>query len=534
MKGAGLNVTAVVLAFVAILSAVCVADSSDGDSSDGYSVYSVCGRAIEGGVSSMVVGAEGWSGAIFLTIDVEYDSDVMTLAETRVLCGLETRVNENSEGLFSITVASGSRPIEGHLFELVFDISADAAAGQYPMFVSADAVGGNPSVSSSGAMMTIGRAPGDFNGDCKVSVLDSLILRKHLEGVPVGVPAETLDVNGDGSVDDKDSRILKKHLAGANVGLSDPDAGTVMFQDSGSMLAVSGAFAGYKVFLYGKMAGKEVADLAGKVIDVSEDGGFLMPAGGLCTVTDPISGPVGSVKYLCLGLFQPDGVVIKVDGNIPSDYLVNATGGSSTVLISGASFAAAENEGSFVVSKDGKEYILSCISNAGPEYSIDGSGLSIKLTVTETLSSYLFLLFIDKDADLGSGYVPKVGDYAKYKLYLVSTLVPLADLDLEVTEVHEDSYVVALGGSIIEGASSVLIPSGVPIVVKLNSTGMTPSSTDKVGSKVCNVYEVDVPGLSKVKIWAENESDVVLKIATTVSGYRVTLSLSDYKMQSPL
>jgi hypothetical protein len=531
MKGTGLTLTAAVLAFVAVLSAVCVADASDGASSDGYSVYSECGRTVGGGVSSMVVGAEGWSGASYLTVDVEYDADVMTLTEPNVLCGLETRVNEDSEGLFSITLASGARPIEGDLFELVFDISADAAEGQYPMFVSASAVGGEPRVSSSGSMMTVGLAPGDVNGDGRVSVLDSLILRKHFGGVPVEVPMKNLDVNGDGSLTDTDSRILKRHLAGADVGLSDPDSGTVMFQDSDTAFAVSGAFVGYKVFLYGKMAGKEVADLAGTTIKVSEDGGFVMPAGGLCTVTDPIPGPVGSGSYICLSLLQPEGVAIKVDGTVTNNFIVNVTGGSSTVLISGASFDTTENEGSFIVSKEGKDYILSCITNASPRYSIDGSGLSIELEVTESLSSYLFMLFVDKDADLGSGYVPAIGDHAKYKFYLTSTLLPLASIDLEVVEVHDDSYVVAVSSSILDGTSLVLIPNGVPIVAKLNTTGMTPFSTDKINRKACSGYDVDVPGLSSLKVWVEDDSSVVVKIETSFNGSKVILTLSDYRTQ---
>ena len=531
MKGAGLTLTAAVLAFVAVLSAVCVADASDGASSDGYLVYSECGRTVGGGASSMVVGAAGWSGAAYLTVDVEYDDDVMTLAETNVLCGLETRVNENSEGLFSITLASGVRPIEGDLFELIFDISADAAEGQYPMFVSASAVGGEPRVSSSGTMMTVGLAPGDVNGDGRVSVLDSLILRKHFGGVPVEVPMKNLDVNGDGSLTDMDSRLLKRHLAGANVGLSDPDSGTVMFQDSDTAFAVSGAFVGYKVFLYGKMAGKEVADLAGTIIKVSEDGGFVMPAGGLCTVTDPIPGPVGSGSYICLSLLQPEGVVIKVDGTVTNNFIVNATGGSSTVLISGASFAATENEGSFIVSKDGRDYILSCISNASPKYSIDGTSLSIEIEVTGSLSSYLFLLFVDKDADLGSGYVPAIGDHAKYRFYLSPAPLPLANIDLEVVDVHDDSYVVAVSSSMLDGTSRVLIPNGVPIVAKLNTAEMTPFSTDKINRKACSGYDVDVPGLSSLRVWVEDDSSVVVKIETSFNGSKVVLTLSDYKIQ---
>lgn len=56
--------------------------------------------------------------------------------------------------------------------------------------------------------------PGDLNGDGKIRIVDSLLLKKHIGGHDVDVNAEAGDVNGDGRVNTLDIRALKKYLAG--------------------------------------------------------------------------------------------------------------------------------------------------------------------------------------------------------------------------------------------------------------------------------------------------------------------------------
>ncbi len=61
--------------------------------------------------------------------------------------------------------------------------------------------------------------PGDINGDGKITMQDSALLRRYLAGWAVEVNESVADVNGDGKVTMQDSALLRRYLAGWDVTL---------------------------------------------------------------------------------------------------------------------------------------------------------------------------------------------------------------------------------------------------------------------------------------------------------------------------
>ncbi len=537
MKGEMMTQTAIVLTLAALLSVAFISSATDG-ADDGFSVHSESARTTGGGTVDLSIWAEGLSGAAILTVNVAYDADALMLEKATPLCDLKMTENYSKAGEYSVSIESKStygfsRMITGELFELCFHVSEDAAEGQHPVFISTDAVGGARPVNY-GSMVTVGKLPGDLSGDGRISVLDALILKKHLEGVQTGLSSEDMDVDGNGKVDDADRQMMKRHLSGRDVGLSEPLRGTMLFKGQGFECRVAGTYAGYEVFLFGDLSGKEVLGDVNRTIEISKNGSFIVPRGGDCAVVDAEEAPAGKCRFICLSILQPDGISFRSDGKILNDYMIDAGGKSTTMVLTGASFVETENEGCFTASLPGGEVVLSCLTSAEAEYEIGDRSLTIRLKISGDLSDYFLMLFMDADADLGSGYVPSVGDRAKYNLKL-TYLLPVADTDigLKVVSVHEKQYAVELSGEIFDGKKPVVVfPSGVPITAVLKDVSLNPLKTEKVSGKACDVYEMSVPGVpSKLRIWVETSTDVLMKAKTTAEGVDIAVTLAEYDIR---
>ncbi|MBO4569386.1 MAG: hypothetical protein J5674_05490, partial [Candidatus Methanomethylophilaceae archaeon] len=333
-----------------------------------------------------------------------------------------------------------------------------------------------------------------------------------------------------------DHEMMKRHLSGADTGL-DPVEGTLIFKGSETTREMTGAYVGYRVFPNGS-ADWEACDTDGNTIGTSKDGSFIMPEEGCIVLDEEV--PSGKFRFVCFSLLQPNEVTLDTEGNKLNEYLIDAGKNKTTVTLTGASFSETGNNGSFVVSCRGSSYILSCLTNAEAAYAIKGDNLVIDLVLAGDMSNYLMLLYMDENADMGDKYMPSVGDRANYKLTLSIPLVVgslnmfSTEIGLKVLSISDDWYTVELDGEIFEGKKpTATFPSGVPILITLNNIEIEPLKTEKVNGKSCSVYEILIPGMpSKLKIWIEKNTDVLIKANTTVEGFAVTISLLSYNVQN--
>ncbi len=97
----------------------------------------------------------------------------------------------------------------------VWHIADDGSAQKMVSMVSGDVILFNTDHFSYYAVVQLGsRLSGDVNGDGKVNMLDSTILRRYLAGWEnVNINASNADVSGDGKVNMLDSTILRRYLA---------------------------------------------------------------------------------------------------------------------------------------------------------------------------------------------------------------------------------------------------------------------------------------------------------------------------------
>ena len=122
---------------------------------------------------------------------------------------------------------------DGEVAILTYEVSADAADGEYTVSLVADfSEDGNCFIAADDSVLrvdgtvvsgkiTVGEAapvvPGDVNGDGTVDMADLITLRRHLagwEGYELAkLNKNAMDINGDGEIGDMDAAVLMRHFA---------------------------------------------------------------------------------------------------------------------------------------------------------------------------------------------------------------------------------------------------------------------------------------------------------------------------------
>lgn len=197
---------------------------------------SVTARA--GETVDVTVELEDNKGFADLSVEVMYDSEVMTL--------VKAAGNPGVPAVYTAAQSLAARPynmswdsvsnvsFNGTLATLTFEIDGAAEAGEYPLSIGCYKGSGGNYVDGedvnydeefnplnpeyvSGVLRISDRVPGDINGDGRENSVDGTLLLRYLAGWSVTVDDSALDVNGDGCVNSKDGTVLLRHLAGWDI-----------------------------------------------------------------------------------------------------------------------------------------------------------------------------------------------------------------------------------------------------------------------------------------------------------------------------
>ncbi len=162
-----------------------------------------------------------------LKLTVTYDASVLTFKSAGNATSMVMTADGSSPGTVDITLDS-TKTIRamGAIVDLSFDVNDKAEHGQYPLTVKATAAnkGINVPATAQGCVVIVGeKMRGDLNGDAKITVIDSGILKSRLAGMSVAASDSDIDVNDDGKVSVLDSLLMKKYLEGEAVVFEDFD-----------------------------------------------------------------------------------------------------------------------------------------------------------------------------------------------------------------------------------------------------------------------------------------------------------------------
>ena len=168
-------------------------------------------------------------GIVGMTLDIGYDSDVLTLTEVKDGCILGT--NTHKPELTSPYTLSWSNDTatedftaNGVIATLVFSVSEDAALGDYPITLSYDydnfdiynAYIDKVKFETVNGVVTVKDVLyGDVNGDGKVNNIDRVHLTRYLAKWAdyQEINSANADVNDDGKINNIDKVVLTRHLA---------------------------------------------------------------------------------------------------------------------------------------------------------------------------------------------------------------------------------------------------------------------------------------------------------------------------------
>jgi len=172
-------------------------------------------------------------GIVAATLQVKYDTEVLTLTEVKDLGNLGTAMHKQElESPYTLSWANGTVEenftYNGAVATLVFEVAADAAFGDYSIeitydydnddIINADLETVNFLITN--GFVTVGEAVvdivvGDVNDDGKINSLDELALAKRVAGLDGATVNEAAaDVNADGKINSLDELVLAKHVAG--------------------------------------------------------------------------------------------------------------------------------------------------------------------------------------------------------------------------------------------------------------------------------------------------------------------------------
>lgn len=190
------------------------------------SSYAVAGKTVEVSIS-----LKNNPGIVSATLQVGYDSDVLTLVKVTDagLLGTTAHKPELANPYTLVWVndtATSNFTSDGTIVTLTFEVAEDAALGKYPITVSYDY--DNYDVynvkaekvklySVNGNVEVVDVIIGDVNSDGLVNNLDRLVLTRYLadwdDYGEDSINKIAADVNNDGSVNNLDRMVLTRHLA---------------------------------------------------------------------------------------------------------------------------------------------------------------------------------------------------------------------------------------------------------------------------------------------------------------------------------
>ncbi|MCQ2070743.1 MAG: InlB B-repeat-containing protein [archaeon] len=253
-RGAFTCPAVMIMAVLAVMLFLVPASSSDGD----VPVKIVLTGTSESGVVDIIVDEN--PGVVKMKLSIDYNRSAMVLKQVVGGGIFDIAPSDISAVPYTVDV-EGTLPgvpttVTGTLVRLVFELKDGAYPGQYPVYVKVEgAVDSNMDpVAADVLCCVVGfdmPAIGDVNGDGKVNVLDSLLLRKYLSDAD-GVSVVTLnaDINGDGKINALDSLYLRKYLAGHEVPLfNDPCKNKVFVDYCGTMYTFHGVVFGRSLFI---------------------------------------------------------------------------------------------------------------------------------------------------------------------------------------------------------------------------------------------------------------------------------------------
>ena len=169
-------------------------------------------------------------GITAVTVNVEYNSDIMTLksaTNNNLLNGaMYTASSSTNENPYTMIWVVGTSDIKsnGTLATLEFEIKEGAEAGEYPISISynEDDIYNtnfeNVHFYTADGMVTVKDImPGDVNGDGKINTKDAALLLQYFVAIVNSIDEEVADVNNDGKVNSKDASMILQYCAGWDV-----------------------------------------------------------------------------------------------------------------------------------------------------------------------------------------------------------------------------------------------------------------------------------------------------------------------------
>lgn len=200
-----------ILAFVMMLAMVLAMGAFSATAADGAVLAVDCGAAAKPGDTVTVnVALTTNPGIAGMTLEIDYDSDALTLVSTAngTLFGTFVGVDESTVGSdpFRISVVNnGNVTATGTVAVLTFTVNAAAAEGAYEIKASAvKAANMNEQavdVAAAAGSLAVEKSTilnGDVNGNGKVDLSDALRLMRYLNGHNVEIVVENSDVNRNG------------------------------------------------------------------------------------------------------------------------------------------------------------------------------------------------------------------------------------------------------------------------------------------------------------------------------------------------
>ena len=185
----------------------------------------------KGGTVNVAIALENNPGIASMTLDVDYDSSVLTLKGITDLNQLGTAVHSDQFTdpyvlCWVNDMATEDFVVNGNIVILTFAVSETAALGEYEISVSYDydkydiyntQVEKIKFYTVSGKVTVVDTLVGDVNNDGSVDNLDRLTLTRYLANwkdyTEDMINKIGADVNCDGSIDNLDRLVLTRHLA---------------------------------------------------------------------------------------------------------------------------------------------------------------------------------------------------------------------------------------------------------------------------------------------------------------------------------
>ena len=170
------------------------------------------------------------SGITAIALDVEYDSEVMSLksvTNNNLLSGAMFTTSPRTDiNPYKMVWLLGTANItsDGVLAVLEFEVKEDAVEGEYPLTVKYEeediyntALENVNFYIQNGILEVKNTLPGDVNGDEKINTKDAALILQYFVGMLDSIDEDAADVNNDGKINTKDAALILQYFAGWDV-----------------------------------------------------------------------------------------------------------------------------------------------------------------------------------------------------------------------------------------------------------------------------------------------------------------------------